>query len=130
FFLPTGRPEHAGDVAGYWLLQRLARIESALIILVKSDRVQYARRYHFPPTTRAVLARLAEQIERDPRPTPELADFHRAVAWHTSHFDFESVQFRAEEEPPKTENAAPADEPTPDDADLPPDRFTDRARKV
>lgn len=93
FFLPTGKPEGISATGGYWLLQRLARLESALIILVMGDQVRYARRYVFPLQMRSGLGEIAARIAKDPRPTKTVEDFQRAVQWHMDHFDFNAIRF-------------------------------------
>jgi hypothetical protein len=108
FFLPTGKPQRAHAASGYWLLQRLARQESALILLAKGALVLYVCRYAFPPATRDTLTRLGDQLKRDPRPTGTLEDFQRAVQWHTDQFDFASVKFHAAPVSTPAPPAAPA----------------------
>lgn len=115
FFLTSGKPEPPSASSGYWLLQRLAKLDSAFIILARGDDVRYVRRYHFPPALRDKVKDIAGRLERDPKPTRSVEDFQRAVQWHMSHFDFESVRFQDEPRifvspgatPPRVEPASP-----------------------
>jgi len=91
--IQTGRPAKADGVSGYWLLQRLARMTSSLLVLVKGDRVVYSNRYVFPESTRAKLRTISEVIAADPRPTRTPEDFRAAVKWHVDHLDNTSIVF-------------------------------------
>jgi hypothetical protein len=93
FFLNVNRPQKVNALTGYWLVQRLARLNSCLIVLARSDRVQYSRRFSFSEQARAQLDELAAQLINDPKPVAGIDGYRRAVKWHMDHFDFESVHF-------------------------------------
>lgn len=93
FFLNGDRPQKAVGLSGYWLLQRLARVDSGFIVLAKGDRVQYSRRFVFSEQLRARLNEIAVSLVNDPKPVRTIEGFQRAIQWHMDHFDFTSVKF-------------------------------------
>ena len=91
--LQTGRPAKADGKSGYWLLQRLARVKSSLILLVVGDKVVYSGRYIFPEETQTKLNTIAKVIAEDPKPCRTQEDMQAATKWHTEHFDDTTMTF-------------------------------------
>lgn len=91
--LQTGRPAKADGKSGYWLLQRLARVKSSLVLLVVGDKVVYSNRYLFPEETQAKLKTIAKLIADDPKPCRTQEDMQAATRWHTEHFDDTKMTF-------------------------------------
>jgi len=88
--LMTGPSSPPNDCAGYWLLQRLARIPSAMIILTSGEQICYTGRCSFAESTRVNLRRIASTIKEKPQQTtnPEAA-----IRYHIEHYDVSGIHF-------------------------------------
>ncbi|HEY4688701.1 MAG TPA: hypothetical protein VIK33_05270 [Anaerolineae bacterium] len=91
-FLPTYTPDEATPAAGYWLLQRMSRINSCFLVLTDGQQVLYNVRYAFPDALKSTLHTIVERMERQPT-RPNTAAFQQAMQWHMNNFDMKRIRF-------------------------------------
>ena len=89
--IPVQRAEGvASAFASYWLLQRLATISDALIVLTTDERVVYSGRCRIGAPSRAVLRETAQQASRT---AASQVNAFAASKWHMEHFDAAGIRF-------------------------------------
>lgn len=78
---------------GFWLLQRLARMDGCFLVLADGNRVTRNERFVFPPEMKRTLSEMGKDLDRI-GPANSAAEVIRTAAqWHMDHFPLESINF-------------------------------------
>jgi acyl carrier protein len=90
-FLPVSIPDETTSASGYWMLQRMCRINSCFIILTDGHNILYNNRYIFPDTLKSTLLEISDKMIRQSAKKDTEA-FQKACQWHMNNFDMRRVR--------------------------------------
>lgn len=92
----SGIPHVAEDSptvrSGYWILKRLAHLESIFIVFADDAQILHNVRYEFPASVRNALKAMGRGLEKS-GPVKSVDSCQAAASWYTENIDFESITF-------------------------------------
>jgi len=89
--LPTFVPDEVTSASGYWLLQRMSKINSCFLVLSDGDKVLYNVRYVFPEALKTILSSISQKVMHLGA-KKDVPAFQKAIQWYRQNVDINSVR--------------------------------------
>jgi hypothetical protein len=78
--------------SGYWILRRLAHIQSCFVLFVDGDKVLHNSKYTFPASLRSTVKAMDQALAKS-GPIRGAAECKAAAQWYMQNVDFNSIGF-------------------------------------